>query len=55
MTDLGYKESERDRGLKPYTWESAQRLTSGLAVSGVMQCLTVWPQPPECGGLGADW
>ncbi len=32
MTDLGYKASERDRAVQPYTWESAYRFSRGLEV-----------------------
>ena len=34
MSDLGYKESERDRALRLFTWDATQRLSSGLAVRG---------------------
>jgi len=32
MSDLGYKESERDRTFRPYTWEHAYRFSNALAV-----------------------
>ena len=32
MTDLGYRESERDREMRRYTWEVARRLEDGLEV-----------------------